>query len=205
MNIESKYSASFTAGALLHAETIALLKYLNDDNISNITEQIKTNTLLKTNSESSRKRIIAEIIKRYYSVNNDVFQLCSKASIDEQKILLFYSCLKTYPLLFDFMFDIVIEKWLSLELIIKSSDMKRFLNKQSSQYPEIDAWSELTHNKISSVSIKILKDAGIYVDKKLTTVNLSPIFLKTFIAWGDPWFLQACLLNKERRDQISHV
>ena len=32
MNIESKYSASFTAGALLHAETIALLKYLNDDN-----------------------------------------------------------------------------------------------------------------------------------------------------------------------------
>jgi hypothetical protein len=202
MNIESKYSASFTAGALLHAETIALLKYLNDDNISNITEQIKTNTLLKTNSESSRKRIIAEIIKRYYSVNNDVFQLCSKASIDEQKILLFYSCLKTYPLLFDFMFDIVIEKWLSLELIIKSSDMKRFLNKQSSQYPEIDAWSELTHNKISSVSIKILKDAGIYVDKKLTRVNLSPIFLKTFIAWGDPWFLQALLLNKEQRNEI---
>ena len=202
MNIESKYSASFTAGALLHAETIALLKYLNDDNISNITEQIKTNTLLKTNSESSRKRIIAEIIKRYYSVNNDVFQLCSKASIDEQKILLFYSCLKTYPLLFDFMFDIVIEKWLSLELIIKSSDMKRFLNKKSSQYPEIDAWSELTHNKISSVSIKILKDAGIYVDKKLTRVNLSPIFLKTFIAWGDPWFLQALLLNKEQRNEI---
>ncbi|MBT7901144.1 MAG: DUF1819 family protein, partial [Candidatus Marinimicrobia bacterium] len=61
MNIESKYSASFTAGALLYAETIVLLKYLNDDNISNITEQIKTNTLLKTNSESSRKRIIAEI------------------------------------------------------------------------------------------------------------------------------------------------
>jgi len=76
------------------------------------------------------------------------------------------------------------------------------LNKQSSQYPEIDAWSELTHNKISSVSIKILKDAGIYVDKKLTRVNLSPIFLKTFIAWGDPWFLQALLLNKEQRNEI---
>ncbi|MBT4282225.1 MAG: DUF1819 family protein [Candidatus Marinimicrobia bacterium] len=202
MNIESKYSASFTAGALLYAETIVLLKYLNDDNISNITEQIKTNTLLKTNSESSRKRIIAEIIKRYHSVNNKVFQLCSEVSIAEQKILLFYSCLKTYPLLFDFMFNIVIEKWLSLELVINSSDMKRFLDKQSSAYSEIDTWTEKTHNKISSVTIKILKSAGILENNKLVKVNLSHSFLKQFVIWGDSWFLQALLINKEQRDKI---
>jgi len=178
------------------------LEYLNDNNISNITDQIKTNTLLKTNSESSRKRIIAEINKRYNSVIAEVFQLCSTSSFDEQKIILFYVCLKSYPLLFDFMFDVVIEKWLSLELELRTSDVKRFLDIQSSQYSEIDTWSELTQNKICSVSIKILKDAGIIVNKELSIVNSSTTFLKNFVRWGDPWFLQALLLNKEQRDKI---
>jgi len=198
----NKYSASITGGALLYQETIALLPYLNDKSIDNITDQASNNTLLKTNSESARKRIISEIRKRYNSVNSNVFTKLADSTIIEQKVLLYFVCLKAYPLLFDFAFDVAVKKWLSRELTISSVDVLRFLDHNSAAHPEIEEWSPKTHKKISSVAIKILKDTGFIKDNKLTSINLSISFWKFFHNIGETWFLKAALLNQEQREQI---
>ena len=198
----NKYSASFTAGGLLFQESIALLPYLNDNSISKINEQTTNNTLLQINSESARKRIITEIRKRYNSVNKDVFYQLKKSTINEQKILLYFICLKSYPLIFDFVFDIVVNKWLSRELEISSVDVIKFLYMKCDKHPEIEEWTLKTHNKISSVIIKILKDVGFVKDGKLIPVNLSHSFWKYFFQIGETWFLKAALLNQEQREQI---
>ena len=199
---KNKYSASVTGGALLYQETIALLPYLNSNSINDISDQVKNNTLLHTNSESARKRIISEIRKRYNSVNSNVFSKLAYSTIIEQKVLLYFVCLKSYPLLFDFAFDIIVKKWLSRELTISSSDVLRFLDHNSATHPEIEEWSTKTHKKISSVTIKILKDTGFIIDHKLTSINLSSSFWKFFHSIGETWFLKAALLNQEQREQI---
>jgi hypothetical protein len=199
---KNTYSASFTAGALLYEETSALLEYLNSENIQTISDQATSTNLLKVNSESARTRIIAEIIKRYKSVNNDVFKIFATSSVKEQKILLFYVCMKSYPLLFDFVFEVVIEKWLSLDLIIKSDDVSRFLDMKTDQHPEISKWSDLTIIKIRSSIIRIVKESGFIMNKSIKQVELNSGFLKNFVRWGDSWFLQAILLNKMQRGKI---
>ncbi len=199
------YSASFTSGGLLHEETVALVKYFNRDSIDLINEQIVNNSLIEINSQTSRKRIISELVKRYNAVNNDqLFAKFKDCNTVEQKVLLYYVCLKTYPLMFDFVFDVVIEKWLSMDMSIKSIDVLRFLEKQSNQHKEIEKWTDKTLLKISSLIIKLIKDVGLINHNNLTKLELPNSFLRIFVDWKDEWFLQAILLNKSQRESVSN-
>ena len=120
-NLTKPYLISFTAGGLLYDETISLQPYLNDEKIKSITDEIKTNILLQTNSQAARQRIIQEVKKRYLAVGSNAFSIFNNLAPNEQKIFLFYVCLKTYSILFDFLFDIIIEKWLSRDIEIDKS------------------------------------------------------------------------------------
>ena len=62
----STYSASFTAGSLLHRETTSILHLLEAENTQELLKsEAKNNQYIQINSEKSRKRVIAEINKRY--------------------------------------------------------------------------------------------------------------------------------------------
>jgi len=202
MNNKKKYSASFTAGGLLNSETLALLPYLLDDSNVNFSGLIKDSSILQINSESARSRITREIQKRYNTVGKEAFELLKSAKEGEQKIILLYICLKTYRLLFDFVFDIVIVKWLKRDIEITSDDSHYFLDIQSTQHTEINDWSDKTINKISSVMIKILKEGELLQNGKLTQLDAPNHFWKQFVGLGEVWFLQACLLNKAKREEI---
>ena len=53
--------------------------------------------------------------------------------------------------------------------------------------------------------IKMLKDVGMLKDGTLCELEASNDFWNNFIRINEPWFLQACLLNSERRDEIQHA
>tara|TARA_B100001971_G_C18263782_1_gene589657 strand:+ start:198 stop:827 length:630 start_codon:yes stop_codon:yes gene_type:complete len=203
-NLTKSYLISFTAGGLLLDETISLLPYLNDEKINTISEQIKTNTLLQTNSQAARQRIIQEVKKRYIAIGGDSFSFIKDISQNEQKIFLFYTCLKTYSILFDFLFDVVIDKWLSRDIDIDKSAVLYFLDKQSSSHPEIDDWTDTTIQKVSSVMIRMMNEVNLLKTGRLYPLEAPNVFWNYFVEKGDSWFLQACLLHKERRNQIIH-
>ena len=202
--INNPYLISFTAGGLLYEETISLLPYLNDDRIELITEQVSNNSLLQTNSQAARQRILQEIRKRYHAVGGDNFTLFESFTQNERKIFLFFTCIKTYKIIFDFIFDVVVEKWLSRDIKIGTDDVFYFLDKKASTHPEINQWTPTTKQKVSTVMIRVLKEVGILRDAKIMALDASDAYWHNFVKIGEPWFLQACLLNKERRDQISH-
>ena len=198
------YLVSFTAGGLLFDETISLLSYLTDDRINSISEQIKTNTLLQTNSQSARQRIVQEIKKRYKASNGDLFIHFKNLSQNEQKIIIFYTCVKTYSILSDFLLDVVVDKWLSRDVEINTSTILYFLDRQSSSHPEIDKWADSTIEKIATVIVRMLNEVGLLKGGSLAQLEAHDGFWKIFVQQRDPWFLQVCLLNKERRERIIH-
>ena len=204
-NTTDSYLLSFTAGGLLLEETDSLSSYLNDENIDLIKNEIADNKFLKTNSESARKRIIHEIKIRYNAVGNDVFSLYKDLDQNEKKIFIYFTCLKTYRLVFDFIFDVVIERWLSGNKILNIDDSLFYLDKKSSNHREIENLADSTVKKIGSVMIKMLKDVGMLKDGTLCELEASNDFWNNFIRINEPWFLQACLLNSERRDEIQHA
>ena len=64
--IDSPYTASVTGGGFLFTETGILLPLLqSEDSAKLLKDEAVNNNLLQINAESARKRIIAEVSKRY--------------------------------------------------------------------------------------------------------------------------------------------
>ncbi len=197
-----KYSVSFTAGSLLLDETNRILKYILNDELELKKEEIIKKNIIKINSESARKRVLQEIRLRARKVNKSLWGKFANASLKDKKILLFYVVVKTYPILSDFVKDVIIDKWKSLKLDIADREIEVFLDKKSSEHPEIEDWSESTREKVIQVIKRIMKEAGLLVNNQLKPLESADHFWKFFVQLGDPWFLDYALLNREQRERI---
>lgn len=199
-----EYLISFTAGGLLAEETRSVISYLNDEQIVHLPSEIKNPVHLQTNSEAARQRVVQELKKRYRITGQHVFDLFQDVNAHQQTILIFYTCIKIYRILFDFMFDAVIPRWLTRDLSVQKLDVERFLDIQSGSHPEVDDWTESTRVKVATVMIRMLNEVGLLQEGDLNMVEAPDQFWRHFSEWGDPWFLEAMLLNKEQRDRILH-
>ena len=65
MESKSKYTASFTAGALLFQEFNAVNQFMSDGALVSVLQtEVKENKYLAIKTQSARKRIIQEMAKR---------------------------------------------------------------------------------------------------------------------------------------------
>lgn len=202
---KSSYTASFTAGSLLHKETNALLPFLLSKNSEELVkEEIKQNNLLKINSERARYLTINEIVKRISIVDSSFWEYYANQSEEEQKILLFYLCLKIYKLMFDFHFNVTMRQWNSSSPTVEPFLYQMELNEISGRDDVVYNWTDNTKAKVISVYMKILKDIGMLNAKsyRLQSINLEDSFYSYFVQKRELWFLDACLLNIQTKKHI---
>lgn len=201
----SSYSASFTAGSLLHRETSVLLPLLQSENAEVIREEIKNNKLLHVNSESARKRIIFEIIKRTKSVEQSFWHFYANSIEEEQKILLFYICMKTYNLIFDFHINVTVKQWYSSSQIVEPYFYRMELDEIAAQDEHVDRWADITKQKTISVYLRMLKEIKMLDNGSLRSINLGEAFWRFFVKNGESWFLDACLLGGDEKERIVNL
>lgn len=193
----SKYSASFTAGSLLYRETTAILHLLEAKNSQELLEnEAKNNQFIQINSEKSRKRVIAEIAKRYAVVKTDFWEFYKTRNVNEQKAMLFYLCLKCYKLMFDFHFNVTVKRWLSSTQSVEPFLYRMELSEISGRNEDVDNWTENTKDKTISVYLRILKDIEMLHGKTmdLKPVSLTDELIQFFVVKNEFWFFDACLL-----------
>ena len=202
---KSPYSASFTAGSLLYKETTALLPLLlSDDAELLIKEEIKQNNILRINSETSRKRTVSEIIKRTSFTDTSFWNYYSSRSESEQKLLLFYLCLKVYKLMFDFHFNVTVPQWKSSVQEVDNYLYQMELSNISGKDEFVDSWKEKTRKDTISVYKKILKDVHLLDADGVTLKSIiaKDDFFQWFIKNQERWFLDACLLSATRKEYL---
>lgn len=202
---KSPYSASFTAGSLLYKETTALLPLLlSDDAELLIKEEIKQNNILRINSETSRKRTVSEIIKRTSFTDTSFWNYYSSRSESEQKLLLFYLCLKVYKLMFDFHFNVTVPQWKSSVQEVDNYLYQMELSNISGKDEFVDSWKERTRKDTISVYKKILKDVHLLDADGVTLKSIiaKDDFFQWFIKNQERWFLDACLLSATRKEYL---
>ena len=194
----SEYTTAFTAGPLM------------PDKTAMIVEEVRQGTpldevdweVLDINSWQGRRRKMAEIKRRLKNVNRSVWEDLPDLSTREKSLTLYYCCLKTYRLLFDFHMDVVLPTWRSSDRTIESYDVRRFLEQRAERHPEVEDWSESSWSKVRQVVLQMLRESGLLVENKLRKVNPSDGFWNRFVTVGDIWFLEACFLNEEERRRI---
>jgi hypothetical protein len=196
MNIKSKYDANFTAGGILFNEFTALENMLLSENFEErISIEEEENNVMGVATNSARKRIISEIKRRYNVALNDFWIYFFGWNENEQKLALFYLCLKTYPLIFDIHFEVTLKKY-KLGSPLYSYDIQMRLDELSSTSSDVESWSESTVKKINTQYRKAMKDAGLYKGKELKKVNhiSSDLFWNYFKENDESWFLEACFI-----------
>lgn len=189
----SPYSAAFTGGGFLLEETLNLLPLLLSKERKSLLDDEKINNrILHMNAEKSRIRTMAEIERRFDSLPSSFWGDFKSMSSYDQNISNLYVLAKTYRIIFDFLFNVVIKKWHSTDRKLKKQDLLTELNEISAKDPFVDSWSEATKGKVASAFITILRKAGL-VDKDDNLQQIQPTNPEYYKNIGETWFLEACL------------
>lgn len=199
----SLYTASFTAGPLLTDETTAVVLFLLENNWSVDDFPIETAQHLKVNAQASRKRKYREVRNRIDAVPREYWEFFAELTTrDEKNAFLYFVCMKYYPLIRDFHFEVILNKWRMLDTDIAPENVAKFLIKASNRHTEIDEWTESTLKKIGQVVMLMLKEVGIVLKNKMRLIFLPDKFWLFFIQQGEGWFLEAMFLSREQRDYL---
>ena len=195
MKVSSLYSASITGGGFLFNETNALLPLLLDENAAAlIKDEVLNNNILHINSEKSRKRNIAEIKRRFDAVPRAFWNDYLNMDEENKRIALLFVLLKTYKILFDFHVNVTMRRWRSASQDVSIDDLFMEFNSISAKDEFVDSWSESTKKKVASGYMSILRHCNM-LDENDHLKALCPTNVDFYFGIGEPWFLDACLLE----------
>ena len=202
---KSPYTAAITGGGFLYEETLALLPSLQaEDSERLLHEEAVNNNLLHINAETSRKKAIMEIKRRYESVPASFWNDFKKMDSNDQRVALFYVILKTYKICFDFHVNVAIRKWNSISQSIDKDDVMMEFNEIAANDAFVDSWSDNTKDKVAGSYLTILRKVGMLNnDNRLQPLSCGNY--EYYLAKGEPWFLETCLLQPYEIDNIKKV
>jgi len=190
------YDANFTAGGLLFYEFNAIKNLLLSDNFNEeIHKEIETNGLIGIATLSSRKRIIAEIKRRYFMAPIGFWHYFFQWNEQEMKFGLLYLCFKAYPLVLDIHIEVALKKF-KIGNSMNAYDIQMRFDEISSKDDHVANWSDKTFVKLNGQYRKVLKDTGLYDGNHLLRpINISQTFWKYFEDLNEDWFLTACFIK----------
>ena len=201
----SPYTAAITGGGFLLEETKVLLPLLQSpDRIALLKDERVNNRLLKINAETSRKRAMAEIERRYDAMPPTFWNDFLQMDEEDQKAALFFVILKTYKICFDFHINVTLRKWNSISKSLVYDDIEMEFNEVSARDVFVDSWSDKTKRKVASSYLTVLRKVGI-LDKDDNLHPLSASNFDYYIINGEQWFLEACLLQPYQIKEIIKI
>ena len=195
---KSKYTAAFTAGALLFNEYKAIEPLFNEENLADaLNKEAEQNALLAIKTQKARKTIIIELKRRIAQVDTDFWEFYYTLPENEQRLALFYLCLKAYYLVFDLHIEVTLPKWKVFSRTLNSNDIQMRLDEIASFDETVNGWSRLTIEKINGQYRKMLKEAGLMQNYTLSKpFNISNHFWQYFMSKNEAWFIEACFYPK---------
>lgn len=187
---QERYLLSFTAGGLLISESLIVLNvYLEEKDWEQTQRIITDDNLLQSRTGSTTSRKFSEIKARLDTLTGQQQKLLSEGRSDEQVSLLWLAACKRYVFLKELAREIILNKYLSLDLQIESSDVERFIQSQIVWHPELEQISASTQKKIQTVSLRMLREAGILNNSLLIQPSiLSPRLSHVIQSDSMEWF-----------------
>jgi hypothetical protein len=196
INNSTKYDANFTAGGIFFNEFFALKEILLSDNFNELIKiEEKENNCIGIKTKAARQRIIREIKRRHNLAPVGFWFSFFQWNELEQKMALFFLCLKTYPLLLDIHFEVTVKKF-KIGSKLDAYDVQMRIDEIASFDENVASWSDITLKKINVHYRKALKDVGLYNGNILIKESKgTEIFWDYFKKNNESWFLEACFIN----------
>lgn len=177
MGNSQAYNGSLTAEQFLFYEIrIAAKMYLDGKEIDEAIEEIKKDNLFQYPTERQVSRLARACYKRLDALGNeDLVRELAYAPTEIAKQINLYAIMKYNRLVWEFMVQLIGEKYRNQDLAFTRKDINSFLTRLQAQNDSVASWSEATINKIKSVLVRMLIETE-YLDNVKDT-DLNPVFL----------------------------
>jgi len=195
MVMELGYSTSLTgAGFMLYEfKQVANLKNQGYSD-QEIRKKVITENLFEYKKISSLKRGLPYIINRVNALDETLRKLVIDGSIEIQKTINLYAIMKTDRLFFEFMDEVIKEKFQANDFIFERKESNLFFAIKAEQNDAIASWSEATVQRLKQGHRKVLTDIGLLRDLKsgeLSRLMIDEELKKHLIQLGDAKYVQA--------------
>lgn len=192
-----KYTAAFTAGALLYNEFLSVRSLMEKEDVKELLDtEVMDNNVLAIKTESARKRIVLEMNRRIASAPEQFWDFFYEQTEAEQRLALLFLCLRTYPLMLDFHIEVTLVKWKTLNRELENFDIQMRFDEIASSNEIVENWSTQTKNKLITTYLNILRQAKLMDENDLVKPRgISTSFLDYFRDIGEEWFIEAAFLR----------
>lgn len=172
----TRYLLSFTASPIRRAECVTLSrKYLELNDWQLVRKAAIDEDLLMLHSESSRKRVSGELIKRLKNLGpKELAKLAdAQTTTPAQFAILWVAVCRTYEFVSDFTQQVVAERWGTGRGTLPYGAYEEFCSEAALVHPELAKLAEGTKGRLRNQLYQMLREMG-FIDESL---NLNPYLL----------------------------
>lgn len=145
--------------------------YLEHKDWDVVSKLVVDENIMQKGTVSTRKREFSEIKKRLKGLNYDEMNFLVECTTDELKLYCLYLCSKTYRLLFEFISEVVRDKYLMFDYTIYDSDYVKFIESKTASSQKLQSITDKTHIKIKQVIFRILEQATLIDSTKTRNIQ----------------------------------
>ena len=193
--MELDYSTSLTgAGFMLYEFKQVVKLKIQGHSDQEIRKKVITENLFEYEKISSLKRGLPYIINRVNALDETLRKSVIGESIEIQKTINIYAIMKTDRLFFEFMDEVIKEKFQTNDFFFERKDSNLFFAIKAEQNEAIANWSEATVQRLKQGHRKILTDTGVLRDLKsgeLSRLMIAEELKNQLIQLGDAKYVHA--------------
>lgn len=157
-----EYNMSFTAGALLQAESVTIARlYLELGDWNEVKEKAIADNVLQSRAVSTLKRLSYEIISRLNTLNTEEMLLLVGSDYQDQAYLIWLAICRHHKFVADFATEVLRERFITFKTDLQYSDFDTFFNRKCDWHSELDNLSDSTKKKLRQVMFKMLREANL--------------------------------------------
>ena len=176
----------------------------SEDRVAMLKEEMVNNRILQINAEKSRENNVREIARRYDAMPVSFWEDYKAMEENDQKVALFFVILKTYKVCFDFQIRVTMRKWNGIAKSLTHEDLMMEFSEIAAKDEFVNSWSENTMRKVASTYLSILRKVGM-LDNNSELHSVEANNMDYYIKIGEPWFLEACLLQPYQIESIKQM
>lgn len=159
---ESSYNLGFTAGTLRpDLARIVASVYTRHGDWAKTKDEVMRDNLLQYETSGSAKRMELEMRSRLMTLNNKQIAFLAEASTDDAVAIAWLAACKRIPFVHDFAVDVLREKLVNHDNVLRHSDYEHYLTLKRREHPELNQLTELSKSKTKQVMYKMLAEVGI--------------------------------------------
>ena len=171
--------------------------YLEHQDWAKVQQLVIDDNVLQKGTISTRKREFSEVKKRLKKLSDDELKFIITCTTDELKLFCLYLCSRTYRLVFEFVAEVIRDKYLMFDYSILDSDYVRFIESKTASSVKLQSITEKTQYKIKQVIFRILEQATLIDSAKTKNIQKPYISeeLQSIVSKSSPNYLSVFLYS----------